>query len=43
MTIILTPSLFSIQEFYDMHPTEKYDAVIDMINLDLIYREVMNF
>ena len=41
MTIIRQPSLFSIQELYDMQPTEKYDAIIDAINLDLIYHEVM--
>src|SRR5699024_3411849 len=41
MTIIRQPSLFSIQELYDMQPTEKYDAIIDAMNLDLIYHEVM--
>ena len=41
MTIILNLSLFSIQELYDMQPTEKYDAIIEAINLDLIYHEVM--
>src|SRR5699024_3642583 len=41
MTIIRQPSLFSIQELYDMQPTEKYDVIIDAINLDLIYHEVM--
>jgi len=41
MTIIRQPSLFSIQELYDMQPTEKYGAIIDAINLDLIYHEVM--
>lgn len=28
MTIIRRPSLFSIQELYDMEPTQKYDAII---------------
>src|SRR5699024_3116486 len=41
MTIIRQPSLFSIQELYDMQPTEKYDAIIAAINLDMIYHEVM--
>src|SRR5699024_5904028 len=41
MTIIRQPSLFSIQELYNMQPTEKYDAIIDAINLDLTYHEVM--
>jgi len=41
MTIIRQPSLFSIQELYDMQPTEKYDAIVAAINLDMIYHEVM--
>ena len=41
MTIIRQPSLFSIQELYDMEPTQKYEAIISAINLDLIYYEVM--
>jgi len=41
MTIIRQPSLFSIQELYDMQPTEKYAAIIAAINLDMIYHEVM--
>jgi|SRR5690625_2760518 len=40
MTIILNPSLFSIQELYDMVPTQKYDAIISAINMDAIYYEV---
>ena len=40
MTIIRQPSLFSIQELYDMQPTQKYDAIIAAINLDAIYYEV---
>src|SRR5699024_4868951 len=41
ITIIRQPSLFSIQELYDMQPTEKYDAIVSAINLDRIYHEVM--
>jgi len=41
MTIILNPSLFSVQELYDMQVTEKHDAIIEAINLNLIYHEVM--
>jgi len=41
MTIIRQPSLSSIQELYDMQPTEKYDAIVAAINLDMIYHEVM--
>lgn len=37
MTIIRQPSLFGIQELYDMEPTQKYEAVIAAINLDAIY------
>src|SRR5690625_4392276 len=40
MTIIRQPSLFSIQELYDMQPTQKYDAIISAINLDAIYLAV---
>ncbi len=40
MTIIRQPSLFSIQELYDMQPTQKYDAIISAINMDAIYYEV---
>src|SRR5690625_4476696 len=40
MTIILNPILFSIQELYDMVPTQKYDAIISAINMDAIYYEV---
>jgi len=40
MTIIRQPSLFSIQELYDMEPTQKYDAIISAIDLDFIYHEV---
>ncbi len=37
MTIIRQPSLFSIQELYDMEPTQKYDAIISAINMNAIY------
>src|SRR5699024_7587888 len=40
MTIIRQPSLFSIQELYDMEPTQKYDAIISAIDMDAIYYEV---
>lgn len=40
MTIIRQPSLFSIQELYDMEPTQKYEAIISAIDLDAIYHEV---
>src|SRR5690625_1877167 len=40
MTIIRQPSLFSIQELYDMERTQKYDAIISAINMDAIYYEV---
>ncbi|MFD1849672.1 IS1182 family transposase [Oceanobacillus bengalensis] len=40
MTIIRQTSLFSIQELYDMEPTQKYEAIISALDLDAIYREV---
>jgi len=40
MTIIRQPSLFSIQELFDMEPTQKYEAIISTIDLDAIYHEV---
>src|SRR5699024_235621 len=40
MTIIRQPSLFSIQELYDMEPTQKYDAIISAIDMDAIYCEI---
>ncbi|TFJ91563.1 transposase, partial [Lentibacillus salicampi] len=40
MTIIRQPSLFSIQELYDMEPTQKYEAIISAIDLDAIYHNV---
>ncbi|MFD1039689.1 IS1182 family transposase [Virgibacillus byunsanensis] len=40
MTIIRQPSLFSIQELYEMEPTHRYEAIISAIDLDEIYHEV---
>src|SRR5690625_1689406 len=40
MAIIRQMSLFSIQELYDMEPTQKYDAIISAIDLDKIYHTV---
>src|SRR5690625_2669090 len=41
MTIIRQPSLFSIQELFDMEPTQKYEAIISTIDLDSIYHQVI--
>ena len=40
MTIIRQSCLFSIQELYDMAPTQKYDAIISAIDMDAIYYEI---
>jgi len=40
MTIIRQPSLFGIQELYDMEPTQKYEEIISTINLDKIHHAV---
>jgi len=40
MTIIRQPSLFSIQELYDMESIQKYDVIISAINMDAIYNEI---
>src|SRR5699024_4564557 len=40
MTIIRQPSLFGIQELYDMEPTQKYEEIISAIDLDSIYHKV---
>ena len=40
MTIIRQPSLFGIQELYDMELTQKYEEIISTINLDKIYLAV---
>lgn len=40
MAIIRQESLFGIQELYDLEPTQRYDAVLSTIDLDLIYSKV---
>ncbi len=40
MTIIRQPSLFGIQELYDLEPTQKYEAIISAIDLDRIYHAI---
>ena len=40
MPIIRQESLFSINELYAMQPTQRYDAIISVIDIDHIYREV---
>src|SRR5690625_553970 len=40
MTIIRQTCLFSIQDLYDMEPTQKYNAIISAIDLDAIYYEI---
>ncbi|WAA09194.1 IS1182 family transposase [Fervidibacillus albus] len=40
MTIIRQPSLFDIQELYEMEPTHRYEAIISSIDLDEIYYAV---
>lgn len=40
ITIIRQPSLFSIQELYEIEPTQRYDAIISAIDLDKIYYKV---
>src|SRR5690625_5472195 len=40
MTIIRQECFFSIQELYDMQPTQKYNEIISAINMDLIYAKV---
>src|SRR5699024_11114592 len=40
MTIIRQPSLFSIQELYEIEPTQKYEAIISAIDLDAIHYEI---
>jgi transposase len=40
MPIIQQPSLFSIQELYDMEPTQKYEAIISVLDLDWICHKV---
>lgn len=43
MTIIRQPSLFGIQELYDMEPTQKYEEIISAIDLDSIYHKITKF
>src|SRR5690625_4183909 len=40
MTIIRQPSLFGIQELYDMEPTQKYEEIISAIDLDSLHHKV---
>ncbi|MFB7305541.1 MULTISPECIES: IS1182 family transposase [Bacillati] len=40
MTIIRQPSLFGIQELFDMEPTQKYEAIISAVDLDSMYHQV---
>jgi len=40
MTILRQPSLFRIQELYDVEPPQKYDAIISAIDLDFIDHEM---
>jgi len=40
MPIIRQESLFSINELYAMKPTQRYGAIISVIDIDHIYREV---
>lgn len=40
MPIIRQQSLFSIQELYEMEPTQRYESIISAINLDAIHHEI---
>ncbi|TES44734.1 transposase, partial [Halalkalibacterium halodurans] len=40
MTIIRQMSLFSMQELYEMEPTQRYDAIFSAIDLSSIVHEV---
>lgn len=40
MPIIRQGSLFDLQDLFDLEPTQRYDAVISAIDLDLISQEV---
>ena len=40
MAIIRQECFFSIQELYDLQPTQKYNEIISARNMDLIYAEV---
>lgn len=40
MTIIRQQSLFSIEELYEMEPTQKYEEIMAAIYLDAIFHEI---
>lgn len=40
MTIIRQQSLFSIEELYELEPTQKYEEIMDAIDLDRIFHEI---
>lgn len=40
MTIIRQQSLFSIEELYEMKPTQKYEEIMAAIDLDIIFYEI---
>lgn len=40
MPIIRQGSLFDLQDLFDLEPTQRYEAVISAIDLDLIFQEV---
>ena len=40
MTIIRQQSLFSIEELYELEPTQKYEEIMDAIDLDGIFHEI---
>lgn len=40
MTIIRQPSLFGIQELYEMEPTQSYELIISAIDLNVIHYEI---
>ena len=40
MSIIRQDCLFSMQELYEMAPTQKYEAIMSAIDLDAIYRDI---
>lgn len=40
MTIIRQPSLFSIQELYEMEPTQRYEAIISAMIISVFVRYV---
>lgn len=40
MSIIRQESLFSIQDLYDLEPTQRYDAIVTTIDIDTIFHKV---